>query len=56
MLRDKVDSIVDSGAEAVVACDSSCLMQIGGGLEKRGATVRSLHLAQLLDEGLSANA
>ena len=54
MLRDKVDNIRASGADAVVACDSSCLMQIGGGLEKQSVSVRPLHLAQLLDERLGA--
>ncbi|MDA1349550.1 MAG: (Fe-S)-binding protein [Chloroflexi bacterium] len=54
MLQDKVDNIRASGADTVVACDSSCLMQIGGGLEKQGVPVRPLHLAQLLDERLGA--
>ncbi len=50
MLQDKIDKIRDTGADAVVACDSSCLMQIAGGLEKQGVSVDALHLAQLLDE------
>ncbi len=49
MLEDKVMNTIDTGADAVVACDSSCLMQIGGGLERRGAPVRSMHIAELLD-------
>ena len=53
MLKDKVRSIEMSGANAVVACDSSCLMQIAGGLESQGVGVRPIHLAQLLDEGIS---
>ena len=53
MLQDKIDRIRESGAQAVVACDSSCLMQIGGGLEKQGADVRPVHLARLIDERLS---
>ncbi len=53
MLQDKIDHIRDSGAQAVVACDSSCLMQIGGGLEKQGVDVRPVHLARLIDERLS---
>ena len=53
MLQDKIDCIRASGAEAVVACDSSCLMQIGGGLEKQGADVRPVHLARFIDERLS---
>ena len=31
MLNDKIASIEASGADAVCACDSSCLMHIGGG-------------------------
>ena len=50
MLADKVRSVADTGAEAVVSCDSTCLMQIGGGLEKQGMAARPLHVAQLLDE------
>ncbi len=53
MLQDKLNAIRDSGAEAVVACDSSCLMQLSGGLERQNVNVRPLHLAQLLDEALT---
>ncbi len=49
MLADKVDDIRRTGAGAVVACDSSCLMQIGGGLKARGLATKAVHLAQLLD-------
>jgi L-lactate dehydrogenase complex protein LldE len=48
MLADKLDDVVSSGADVVCACDSSCLMHIGGGLERRGAPVRALHLAEVL--------
>ena len=53
MLQDKVEYIDATGADAVVACDSGCLMQIGGGMEKQGVSVRPMHLAQLLDESLA---
>lgn len=52
MLQDKIDNIRGSGAEAVVACDSSCLMQISGGMKKQGLNVRAMHLAELLDANL----
>ena len=51
MLQDKVNNIRGTGAETVVACDSSCLMHVAGGMEKQGVKVRPMHLAQLLDEG-----
>jgi len=48
MLDDKLSAIERSGAEAVTAVDNSCLMQIGGGLSRRGSPVRTLHLAEIL--------
>lgn len=50
MLQDKIDDIQRTGAEAVVACDSTCLMQIAGGLQRGELPTRTVHLAQLLDE------
>lgn len=52
MLQDKLDNIRDTGADAVVACDSSCLMHIGGGMQRKGMSTRPLHLAQLIDEAI----
>jgi L-lactate dehydrogenase complex protein LldE len=45
----KLASIERTGAACVVACDAGCLMQMGGGLRRRGSAVRALHLAELLD-------
>jgi L-lactate dehydrogenase complex protein LldE len=53
MLERKADAIEACGAERVVSCDLGCLMQIGGGLHRRGSRVRVQHLAQLLDEAQS---
>ena len=50
MLDEKITHIQGSGADAVVACDVTCLMHIGGGLDKRGIPIRPMHLAELLDE------
>ena len=50
MLEDKIGHVQATGAEAVVSCDATCLMQIGGGLELSGVDVRPVHLAQLIDE------
>jgi L-lactate dehydrogenase complex protein LldE len=49
MLERKLAQIDTTQAEAVVACDVSCLMHIEGGLRKRGSPVRCMHLAQVLD-------
>ena len=51
MMDSKVRAIVASEAEAVVACDAGCLMNIAGGLRKAGASARPLHIAQVLASG-----
>ena len=48
MLLDKCRAVVSTGAEVCTAVDSSCLMQIGGGLARQAAGVRTLHLAEIL--------
>jgi len=50
ILSDKVDRILDTGADAVVGCDMSCLMNIGGMLSRRNSDIKALHIAQLLAE------
>jgi L-lactate dehydrogenase complex protein LldE len=48
MLADKMACVIESGAELCTATDSSCLMHIGGGLNRIRASVRTVHLAQIL--------
>jgi L-lactate dehydrogenase complex protein LldE len=48
MTRTKIDSILKTGADAVVGVDASCLMQIGSTLSRNGSPIRTLHLAQVL--------
>jgi L-lactate dehydrogenase complex protein LldE len=48
MLREKLAAVTATGADAVCACDASCLMHIGGGLERIGSGVRAIHLAEVL--------
>jgi L-lactate dehydrogenase complex protein LldE len=49
MLARKLDHVTGTGARTLVACDSSCLLHLEGGLRKRrdGTAVR--HLAEVLD-------
>lgn len=54
MGEDKARHAVDSGAEYLVAGDSSCLMQIGGILSRQGAPVQTMHLAEILAAEVSA--
>ena len=55
ILDKKLANVEGTGADCLVACDGGCLMQMGGGLSRRGSRVRPLHLAQVLaeDEALS---
>lgn len=48
MLADKMTNVIASGAEICTAGDSSCLMQIGGGLTRIRSGVRTVHLAEIL--------
>jgi L-lactate dehydrogenase complex protein LldE len=48
MLADKMESVIDTGAEILCAGDRSCLMHIGGGLDRIRAGVKTLHLAEIL--------
>jgi L-lactate dehydrogenase complex protein LldE len=48
MGADKARNVVSSGAEVLVAGDSSCLMHIGGMLSRQRSGVRTMHLAEVL--------
>ena len=48
MLSDKIRHVLDTEAEVCTAGDNSCLMHIGGGLDRLRAGVGTVHLAQIL--------
>jgi L-lactate dehydrogenase complex protein LldE len=48
MLADKMESVIETGAEVLCAGDRSCLMHIGGGLSRIRSGVRTVHLAEIL--------
>jgi L-lactate dehydrogenase complex protein LldE len=48
ILDKKLANVARTGADCVVACDAGCLMQMGGGLNRRAASTRAVHLAELL--------
>jgi L-lactate dehydrogenase complex protein LldE len=48
MLADKCRAVLNTGAEVCTAVDSSCLLHIGGGLQRQRTGVRALHLAEIL--------
>jgi L-lactate dehydrogenase complex protein LldE len=48
MLADKLGAIEATGADVCTAVDSSCLMQISGGLRRQRSGMRTLHVAEIL--------
>ena len=48
MGADKARHVRETGAEVLVAGDSSCLMHIGGLLSRQRSGVRTMHLAEVL--------
>ena len=48
MLTDKIGSIKATDAEVCTAADNSCLMHIGGALNRQRAGVKVVHLAEIL--------
>lgn len=51
MVEDKVNNIIDSGADTVVGCDMGCLMNIQGMLSRKGSDIKVMHVAQILAGG-----
>jgi L-lactate dehydrogenase complex protein LldE len=48
MARTKIDSVLRTGASAIVSIDSSCLMQLRGALSRAELPIRTMHLAEVL--------
>jgi L-lactate dehydrogenase complex protein LldE len=51
MADEKVDHVLETGADTLVGLDMSCLMNIEGRLRRRASDVEVLHLAELLWQG-----
>jgi L-lactate dehydrogenase complex protein LldE len=48
MMENKVNDIINSGADTVVMCEPGCLMNIAGGLHKVGSKIHAMHIVDLL--------
>jgi L-lactate dehydrogenase complex protein LldE len=55
MVSDKADDIAATGAEAVLAGDLGCLLNIAGKLFRQGRSVEVRHVAEVL-AGMTAGA
>ncbi|MBL8843148.1 MAG: (Fe-S)-binding protein [Planctomycetes bacterium] len=52
MLDAKCRALEASGADVVASCDSGCLLHLAGGLARRGSSIRTCHVAELLAAAL----
>lgn len=52
IVDEKAGHVVETGAQILVGTDMGCLMNIGGRLSRLGKSVRVMHLAELLYEGM----
>jgi L-lactate dehydrogenase complex protein LldE len=50
MGEDKVRAALEAGAEYLVANDAGCLMHLAGLIHRQGLPLRTMHLAELLDQ------
>jgi len=54
LLRQKMSAIGETGAEAVVAPNPGCMIQLQYGARRYGPPLKVLHLMDLLDRACSA--
>ena len=50
ILEQKLDHLIASGADLLVASDVGCLMHMAGGLQRRGSEIAVKHIAEILNE------
>jgi len=48
----KIDAIIESGAQIVISTDYSCLLHLNSILHKKGSSLKVMHIADVLAQGL----
>ncbi|MFD2368655.1 (Fe-S)-binding protein [Brevibacillus sp. GCM10020057] len=49
MVDEKVNSVMETGADYLIGADCGCLMNIGGRIERLGKKVKVMHIAEVLN-------
>lgn len=49
MVDEKVNSVMETGADYLIGADCGCLMNIGGRIGRKGKPVRVMHIAEVLN-------
>jgi L-lactate dehydrogenase complex protein LldE len=52
MAEQKLNNALATGAEYIVSTDASCLMQMQGIINKQGLDIKTIHIVDLLAEGI----
>lgn len=52
MVDEKVNHIIDTEADLLIGADNSCLMNIGGRINKRGEKIKVVHIAEVLNHAI----
>ncbi|WP_088186903.1 (Fe-S)-binding protein [Desulfosporosinus sp. FKA] len=52
MVAEKAEHVLESGADLLLGLDLGCLMNISGYLEKINKPIKTMHIIQLLGEGM----
>jgi iron-sulfur cluster protein len=55
LLKQKLDNVEAAGVEALVTDCPGCVLQLRGGMEKRGAAIKVKHIAEIVAEQKSAH-
>ena len=50
LLKRKLDNVEDTGAETLVTDCPGCVLQLRGGMEKRGGKIKVKHIAEVVAE------
>jgi Fe-S oxidoreductase len=54
LLKKKLDAVGETGAELLVTDCPGCVLQLKGGMDKRGAKVEVKHIAEVVAEARKA--
>jgi len=52
IMKEKLQALERTGAEILVVNDAGCMLQLQGGLSRLGRSIRVMHLAEVLAEGM----
>lgn len=51
MAEQKINNVIETGADCIISTDMSCMMQLGGIIKHKNLPIETLHLADVLASG-----